>query len=66
MKISIYAPYAKEVSKTARQHSFCIILHPERIVGNSAGIRFRAPAQAGGSMPIRSFTADRMRCLQPR
>jgi hypothetical protein len=39
-------------------------LHPERIVGNSAGIRFRAPAQAGGSMPIRSFTADRIRCLQ--
>jgi hypothetical protein len=29
MKISIYAPYAKERFKTARQHS---ILHPERIV----------------------------------
>jgi hypothetical protein len=37
MKISIYAPYAKERFETARQHS---ILHPERIVGNpeSAGI----------------------------
>jgi len=32
MKISIYAPYAKERFETARQHS---ILHPERIVGNS-------------------------------
>jgi len=31
MKISIYAPYAKERFETARQHS---ILHPERIVGN--------------------------------
>jgi hypothetical protein len=31
MKISIYAPYAKERLETARQHS---ILHPERIVGN--------------------------------
>src|SRR3989442_6841032 len=30
MKISIYAPYAKERFETARQHS---ILHPERIVG---------------------------------
>ena len=30
MKISIYAPYAKERFTTARQHS---ILHPERIVG---------------------------------
>ena len=28
MKISIYAPYAKERFETARQHSF---LHPERI-----------------------------------
>jgi hypothetical protein len=32
MKISIYAPYAKERFETARQRS---ILHPERIVGNS-------------------------------
>jgi hypothetical protein len=32
MKISIYAPYAKERFETARQYS---ILHPERIVGNS-------------------------------
>jgi hypothetical protein len=32
MKISIYAPYAKERFEIARQHS---ILHPERIVGNS-------------------------------
>jgi len=31
MKISIYAPYAKERFETARQRS---ILHPERIVGN--------------------------------
>src|SRR5438128_8974854 len=31
MKISIYAPYAKERFETARQHS---ILHPERIVAN--------------------------------
>jgi hypothetical protein len=31
MKISIYAPYAKERFETAGQHS---ILHPERIVGN--------------------------------
>jgi hypothetical protein len=31
MKISIYAPCAKERFATARQHS---ILHPERIVGN--------------------------------
>jgi hypothetical protein len=31
MKISIYAPYAKERFETAHQHS---ILHPERIVGN--------------------------------
>jgi len=31
MKISIYAPWAKERFETARQHS---ILHPERIVGN--------------------------------
>jgi hypothetical protein len=25
MKISIYAPYAKEPFETARQHSFCIL-----------------------------------------
>jgi len=31
MKISIYAPYARERFETARQYS---ILHPERIVGN--------------------------------
>jgi hypothetical protein len=31
MKISIYAPYAKERFETARQHS---IFHPEPIVGN--------------------------------
>ena len=34
LKISIYAPYAKDAKErfeTARQHS---ILHPERIVGN--------------------------------
>jgi hypothetical protein len=31
MKISIYAPYAKERFETAREHS---ILHPERILGN--------------------------------
>jgi hypothetical protein len=31
MKISIYAPYAKEHFETARQHS---ILHLKRIVGN--------------------------------
>jgi hypothetical protein len=31
MKISIYAPYAKERFETAREDS---ILHPERIVGN--------------------------------
>src|SRR3989449_10555561 len=31
MKISIYAPYAKERFESARQQS---ILHPERIVGN--------------------------------
>jgi hypothetical protein len=31
MKVSIYAPYAKERLETAGQHS---ILHPERIVGN--------------------------------
>jgi len=31
MKISIYAPYAKERFETALDHS---ILHPERIVGN--------------------------------
>ena len=31
MKISIYAPYAKERFETARQHS---ILHPERMVAS--------------------------------
>jgi hypothetical protein len=31
MRISIYAPYAKERFETERQLS---ILHPERIVGN--------------------------------
>jgi hypothetical protein len=36
MKISIYAPYAKERLETARQHS---ILHPERIVGNPKVVR---------------------------
>jgi hypothetical protein len=35
MKISIYAPYAKERFATARQHS---IFHPERIVGSPEGI----------------------------
>src|SRR5439155_10406802 len=35
MKISIYAPYAKERFETARQHS---ILHPERMVGNTEAI----------------------------
>jgi len=32
MKISIYAPYAKERFETAHQHS---ILHPERIFGKN-------------------------------
>jgi hypothetical protein len=32
LKISVYAPYAKERFETARQYS---ILHPERIVCNS-------------------------------
>jgi hypothetical protein len=63
MKISIYAPDVKERFETARQHSFW---HPERMAGNTAGIGFRASGQAGGSMLIRSFTADRIRCLQPR
>jgi hypothetical protein len=37
MKISIYAPYAKERFETAHQHSLLLpdsILHPERIAGN--------------------------------
>ena len=47
MKISIYAPYAKERFETARQNS---ILHPERIVGNAEVIfradRFMRPAKS--------------------
>jgi len=35
MKISIYAPYAKERLEIARQHS---IVHPERIVGKPEGM----------------------------
>ena len=38
MKISIYAPYAKERFETARHHS---ILHPERIAGNPYLIALR-------------------------
>ena len=38
MKISIYAPYAKERFETAYQYS---ILHPERIVGNTDAIETR-------------------------
>jgi hypothetical protein len=44
MKISMYAPYAKERFETARQHS---ILHPERIVGKH--FPNRVPAQGFGS-----------------
>jgi hypothetical protein len=36
MKISIYAPYAKERLETARQHS---ILHHGQIVGKPEAIR---------------------------
>ena len=36
MKISIYAPYAKERFETARQHS---ILHPEGLVGNPGDLQ---------------------------
>jgi len=45
MKISIYAPYAKERFETARQHS---ILHPERIVGNPEVI----PRNVGGERAL--------------
>ena len=39
-------------------------LGSERIVGNP--FPFAHPAQGFGSMPMRSLTADRIRCLQPR
>jgi len=45
MKISIYAPYAKERFEAARQHS---ILHPERIVGNPEVI----PRNVGGERAL--------------
>jgi hypothetical protein len=32
----------------------------------SPNIRLRWPTQGLGSIPIRSLTADRIRCLQPR
>jgi hypothetical protein len=44
MKISIYAPYAKERFETARQRS---ILHPERIVGNSQVTRLLTSSSGG-------------------
>jgi hypothetical protein len=44
MKISIYAPYAKE--RSARQHS---TLHPERIVGDP-----KIPRDGGEERALRS------------
>ena len=46
MKISIYAPYAKERFEIARQHS---ILHPEGIVGKPSltALRKGCPSSAG-------------------
>jgi len=67
MKISIYAPYAKERFETARQHS---ILHPEQIVGNSylgissclsviwAKLRWAVPEISGHAQVKRDLKLD--------